>query len=639
MAKISACVITKNEAENIVRCLQSLKPIVNEIILVDTGSTDNTIEIARQWGAKVFEYIWNDDFAAARNFALDKATGDWIIFLDADEYIVENKVKNVHPLIERIHGNRKIESVMCIMENTEGINDSVFGSNPTMRIFRNSKAIRYVGRVHERICKYGKPTNYFEDTSRLIVIRHTGYTQQGMIDKLKRNTALLEADFNNGKLGDLTYYYLSDGYWRLGQYEKAVEFGKKALELHDADNSMFAHRPYVILLACMTKLPKYSQTEIDALCSQAMVRFSHHPEIYVYQARYHMASGRFPKALELFFLSIDVNAKFNDFSLCNEFTILAHTVYLSIARMLTMMNNESKALDYYIKYLQCDKYKKEVFKELILLIKNQKDTDIIYFLNSLYDVQNKRDIEFLLVSLFELKVKIISAYYNKIWVERFGGRELKGMLLLTNGFFEQAFHYFSAVFQNSKENNGELLAVVSLLLGGNEHWIGNLGPKLEMPFKKIILAYFQPDKRSELTERELPFYLRLCDAMLPLCNASQLENLLSIGRMFPVEGTAGLVADILARQRFFRPALEMYRFCMQQMVETEKKQAEFSYRTAICCYKLKEYEVAVSYFKKALTYGHRMEGVLSYLNWIVKQSNNENLVNDIALLVLHHRNL
>ena len=87
--KISACYITKNEERNIARSLQSLADAVDEIIVVDTGSTDGTREIAEALGARVLDFSWQDDFSAPRNFAVEAASGDWIVFLDADEWFVE----------------------------------------------------------------------------------------------------------------------------------------------------------------------------------------------------------------------------------------------------------------------------------------------------------------------------------------------------------------------------------------------------------------------------------------------------------------------------------------------------------------------------------------------------------------------
>jgi len=86
---ISLCVIAKDEEENIARCLDSVRGVCDEIIVVDTGSRDRTAEVAASRGARVFDHPWGDDFAAARNAGLERATGRWILVLDADEELSE----------------------------------------------------------------------------------------------------------------------------------------------------------------------------------------------------------------------------------------------------------------------------------------------------------------------------------------------------------------------------------------------------------------------------------------------------------------------------------------------------------------------------------------------------------------------
>ncbi|MFG0216248.1 glycosyltransferase family 2 protein, partial [Brevibacillus porteri] len=81
--KISLCMIVKNEEECLHKCLDSVKDLVDEMIIVDTGSTDKTVEIGKSFGAVVHSYEWQDNFAEARNFGLEKATGDWILWMDA----------------------------------------------------------------------------------------------------------------------------------------------------------------------------------------------------------------------------------------------------------------------------------------------------------------------------------------------------------------------------------------------------------------------------------------------------------------------------------------------------------------------------------------------------------------------------
>ena len=99
MSKISLCMIVKNEEAYLEECLTSVKDLVSEIIIVDTGSTDKTKEIAKKFGAKIIDFTWIDDFAAARNASIKQATGDWILVLDADEVIAKKDFETIKTLI------------------------------------------------------------------------------------------------------------------------------------------------------------------------------------------------------------------------------------------------------------------------------------------------------------------------------------------------------------------------------------------------------------------------------------------------------------------------------------------------------------------------------------------------------------
>ena len=100
------------------------KSTADEIIVVDTGSTDNTVEIAESFGAKVFFYEWDNNFSNARNHALDKATGDWLIFLDADEYFGPNTQKQLRTVLARISTNKTVDAVLCKIINIDAVGKS-----------------------------------------------------------------------------------------------------------------------------------------------------------------------------------------------------------------------------------------------------------------------------------------------------------------------------------------------------------------------------------------------------------------------------------------------------------------------------------------------------------------------------------
>ena len=117
--KISACVIAKNEAENLPRWLKSAQGFADEMIVVDTGSSDETAAIAAKAGARVYSFQWRDDFSAAKNFALDLATGDWVVFTDADEYFTEESVPRVRPLIEEYDGRKELAGFIVQLVNID----------------------------------------------------------------------------------------------------------------------------------------------------------------------------------------------------------------------------------------------------------------------------------------------------------------------------------------------------------------------------------------------------------------------------------------------------------------------------------------------------------------------------------------
>jgi glycosyltransferase involved in cell wall biosynthesis len=115
--RISGCIIARNEEENIANCITRLKNTVDEIIVVDTGSEDDTVRIADELGAYVLKQKWDNDFSKAKNYALEHAKGDWIVFLDADEYFHENSIANVRPVIQKVHTDRNTEGILCEIIN------------------------------------------------------------------------------------------------------------------------------------------------------------------------------------------------------------------------------------------------------------------------------------------------------------------------------------------------------------------------------------------------------------------------------------------------------------------------------------------------------------------------------------------
>ena len=169
--KLSLSMIVKNEAKNLPRCLESIKGLVDEIVIVDTGSTDDTVKIAESYGAKVGYFEWCNDFSAARNASLDLCTGDWVLILDADEAIdkmdhdaIRNAMyDNDYPAYNFILRNY-FNSASCAtfdkaaVRNQSGYEEGreypYCADSQVMRMFRRSPEIRWEGRVHELFCRH-----------------------------------------------------------------------------------------------------------------------------------------------------------------------------------------------------------------------------------------------------------------------------------------------------------------------------------------------------------------------------------------------------------------------------------------------------------------------------------------------------
>lgn len=234
--KISACLIVKNEKDHIQNVLESLKG-VDEIIVCDTGSTDNTVDLARRYTNKVFtDYVWADDFAGARNHALSKCTGDWILSIDGDETLEEGGIDNIRAVIASALPTQLHFSVKMKSKSGGQIHN-------LPRLFRNDKSVEWRGEAHETL--YPVQKNLTD-----IVIEY-GYSTAHNLDP-NRMLRILEKAVNgeNGTPRDL-YYYARE-FWYRKDYEKAEKLFEEYLTIatwapEKADAMLYLARCFWIL--------------------------------------------------------------------------------------------------------------------------------------------------------------------------------------------------------------------------------------------------------------------------------------------------------------------------------------------------------------------------------------------------------
>lgn len=154
MVTISVCMIVKNEEAVLARCLESVRDIADEIVVVDTGSTDGTREIAASFTEKVYDFAWNDDFAAARNFSFDQAEMDYCLWLDADDVLLPEDREKLRALLQTL--DPKVDIVMMKYHTAFDEQGSPTFSYYRERLIRRDRAFRWEGEIHEVIAPAGK---------------------------------------------------------------------------------------------------------------------------------------------------------------------------------------------------------------------------------------------------------------------------------------------------------------------------------------------------------------------------------------------------------------------------------------------------------------------------------------------------
>ncbi len=226
---LSVCMIVRDEEESLPRCLASVKDLADEIVVVDTGSNDRTISIAKSFKAKVFHFTWCDDFSAARNVYLKHATSDWILQIDADEELLPESV----PIIQE-----RLLDPWCILctitvDNGPAYPDRFFHPG---RLFRNHPQLYYSKPYHEtlrqseRMLRQAEPRWQISHEPR-IILRHYGYDESRMkeLEKLTREIRILESYVkDNPKDQDMTIR-LAEVYTWVGQCQKAIDACKRVL--------------------------------------------------------------------------------------------------------------------------------------------------------------------------------------------------------------------------------------------------------------------------------------------------------------------------------------------------------------------------------------------------------------------------
>jgi glycosyltransferase involved in cell wall biosynthesis len=449
--KISVCWIAKNEEFNIARSINSVKDFTDEMIVVDTGSSDRTAEVAAALGARVEHFAWIDDFAAARNYAVSFSTGDVVICPDADMWFDPPFGKRHRDRIEQELKAPRAEAVALKLTDIDTATGVAINELFGTYVFKKAPDIAYFDPIHESLRhadgRYLN-TRYALDLN----VNHSGYSPALLPTKAKRNLELLKTAAEReaeaqGATRPLTDFYLMRENMYLDDYDAALE---RFFALHRQPGrikDMLAHfllasmyfflgirvafaKRYEVsrrdirenLVGLMKKLlPNYGGTDIIDL---------------IYQMHFDMKNDLFLARLDKLLPGFDAKSSRHDSESIRSFCSLC-----SAAANITWMRGElAKAFDYCAARIKnTDVFDEKTFSILLSCIKGQPESEIIPFLNSLFDYNIPVKAHALAEGLQYDGFQVIFSYYVMQQI-KLGVAAKKHFLqlLIINGNYEEA---------------------------------------------------------------------------------------------------------------------------------------------------------------------------------------------------------
>ena len=294
--KLGLCMIVKNEERALARCLESVRDWVGEMVVVDTGSTDNTVNIAVSYGARVSHFAWCDDFSAARNAALDQATCEWILVLDGDEFL---HVEDPEKLAQALQQSRFDGFSVPIRSVND---DGTYSKAMVFRLFRRSQpGIRYRGEVHEQLQAVASGELHTSSLA-CVSIDHDGYTAAvvASADKARRNVRLSHK-LTQSRPQDPFSWFVHAMALTQSDPDGMLDAAEKAVALFEADSSRIRGEHYVVNLYLALINAHQSRGSIAralALSDRALEIFPDSPDLNYRRGVVRIEKGDFAAAVD-----------------------------------------------------------------------------------------------------------------------------------------------------------------------------------------------------------------------------------------------------------------------------------------------------------------------------------------------------
>ncbi len=295
--KITACMIVKDTANTIIKAIQSVRAHVDHVVVLDTGSTDRTVQLAREQGANVHNSAWVNDFSQARNLSLQYAMdSQWVLVIDADEQFEWEENMSLKEWVSTINPERSVIAFKCLHVDTE--TGSLLSETHAERLF-SPAFFCYTGIIHESLVS-------IQETDKEIILcstgvyRHVGYSSEYHLQKSERNTTLLKKAIEVNPTSGLYYRYLSNETYNKGDYSETITLTNIALErLSVKENYSRAQAYYYKIMAC---LQMKDEMEAEATARICVEEIPFYADPYAIIAEIYFSNARWAEALNWYYL-------------------------------------------------------------------------------------------------------------------------------------------------------------------------------------------------------------------------------------------------------------------------------------------------------------------------------------------------
>lgn len=608
---VSLCMIVKDEEVYLKRCLDSVSNQVDEIIIVDTGSTDSTVSIAKEYEAKIFTYEWDKDFAAARNFSLEKAQSDYVLVLDADEYLDENT---------DIQNAIKEQKDIYIINFKNYSDGGYVTKHQAIRLFKNSIGLKYSGKIHEHlnIADFDNLTNDISEFN----IHHDGYKNETYHKKNKynRNLEILEKEVKDNPTG-YNLFNLGTQYKAGNNYEKALETFRKSYPY--SKNQLYL--PYLLYSMgdCLYQLGR-NKDGIN-LIKDSSELFPKYTGFYYLMGLYYEKLNYLKASEESFEKCLELGEVENLHSLDGVGSYLA---YIKLAEIQHKQGNLLKALDSSFAALEINKKFPPALSQYITVLKSAgiNENDLNENLKKSYPIKDVKDLEVLFSVLIAHRSKLLQKYIEEYKIEV--NNSVFAIVAIYNKQYDDACAYWNKeeifdttifsdilallivqeneelllkLLKNMNLNKNEKKAVQSLVIN-NDGIMISLPDSLFEIIKNVLINLLRIEEETvfldvyrRLTlnelEKEQLISLIIHNGYLSIAVDLLTEELKSNSSN---DELMGLLADVYTRQNRYNDALELY----MQLIE---KIGDYSsYNRLHCLYEKIQYNEGLHLLKKQM---------------------------------------